>query len=39
MIYSNGDRYNGEWMDDIKNGHGEFIYSNGDRYVGEWKEN
>lgn len=38
MIYSNGDRYNGEWKDDKRNGNGEMIYFYGDKYFGEWKE-
>ena len=30
--YANGDKYTGDWIDDIKTGHGVYIYANGDRY-------
>ena len=33
-----GDRYEGEYKDDKKNGKGKFIYNNGDRYEGEYKD-
>jgi len=46
-IYSNGDKYIGEWKkdkyfapDNLKERHGKgtYIYINGDKYVGEWKK-
>ena len=27
--YANGDKYDGEWIDDCKNGQGELYYANG----------
>ena len=38
MVYSNGDRYNGEWKNDTMNGIGVYQYANGDRYEGGWKD-
>ena len=37
MIYANGDKYNGGWVDGCKDGHGKYIYANGDIYEGQWK--
>jgi len=37
-IYSNGDRYKGEFENDLEDGQGKKEYSNGDKYVGGWKE-
>lgn len=34
--YSNGDKYEGEWLNDDKNGQGVYYYANGDVYEGEW---
>lgn len=31
-------KYDGEWENGQKNGHGTQYYSNGDRYVGKWKD-
>lgn len=46
MVYSNGDKYEGEWLDNAKNGVGKLPshkigtmeYDNGDKYVGDWKD-
>lgn len=27
----------GEWLDDERHGHGEYLYKNGDHYVGRWR--
>ena len=35
--YANGDRYEGDWVNNNKSGSGTFVYSTGDRYEGEWK--
>ena len=37
-MYSDGSEYNGEWLNDDKNGAGVFIYSNGEKYLGEFRE-
>lgn len=34
--YSNGNIYNGNWKDDLKNGLGKMNYPNGACYEGEW---
>ena len=37
MRYNNGDKYNGNWIDDnIGNGEGNMIYKNGNEYIGNW---
>jgi len=33
----NGDKYEGDWKDDLKNGKGVIYYANGEIYDGEWK--
>ena len=33
---ANGDRYQGEWLDNQSSGWGLQIWANGDRYEGEW---
>ena len=37
--YTNGNVYDGQWEDDMRNGKGEYRYKNGNRYVGDWKDN
>ncbi len=40
MIYSNGNRYDGEWQADKKHGKGIFTFSSlGDSFYGEWVRN
>lgn len=34
--YQNGDKYDGEWDDDMRNGKGTLIYKNGGSYQGDW---
>jgi len=34
-----GDKYVGEWKDDLLHGQGTYTYANGDKYVGEFKDN
>jgi len=36
LIYSNGDRFKGQWGDDRASGFGIFSYSNGNRFEGQW---
>ena len=32
MDHANGDKYTGDWVDDVKTGNGVYIFANGDRY-------
>ena len=34
----NGDKYVGEWKDDLSNGNGIYTFANGEMYVGEFKD-
>ena len=36
--YENGDRYSGEWRNDLMHGQGDYHYANGDSYSGQWKD-
>ena len=36
--FANGDKYVGEWKDDMINGQGTFTWADGNKYVGEWKD-
>ena len=36
QYYNNGDRYNGQWKDDMRVGKGTFYYGNGDKFEGAW---
>lgn len=37
MQYHSGDSFEGEWVGDLRHGHGTFTHaSNGDTYVGQW---
>lgn len=39
-MYYNGDKYQGEWVDDEKNGNGEYHYhSSSELYKGQWRNN
>ena len=35
--YIGGDKYVGEYKDDIRHGNGTYLHANGDKYVGEYK--
>lgn len=35
--YKNGDIYDGEWREKMRNGYGEYKWIVGDRYVGNWE--
>ncbi|NOT92254.1 MORN repeat-containing protein [Ferruginibacter sp.] len=34
----NGERYEGYWVENSKEGKGTFTYKNGEKYVGDWKK-
>jgi hypothetical protein len=36
--FSNGDRYQGEFRDDLPNGQGSYSFANGDQYLGEFRD-
>ena len=38
-IYDDGNRYEGEWVDDLMRGKGTYYYKNGEMYVGDWYTN
>lgn len=38
MVWPNGDRYEGEWKNDLQNGNGSFVYADGEKYEGQWKD-
>jgi hypothetical protein len=38
-IYSNGDKYEGEWRNNQRYGQGTMNYANGDKYEGGWLNN
>ena len=35
--WSNGDRYEGEWVENFMEGQGEFTWSDGRKYIGQFK--
>jgi hypothetical protein len=39
MSWPNGDRYEGEIIDGVRNGRGVMTYGDGGRYEGEWRNN
>ena len=39
MKYLNGDEYNGDWKEDLRNGFGKMKYNNGKVYEGYWNKN
>ena len=36
-VFPNGNKYEGEWLDDVKEGYGVLTYVNQERYEGYWK--
>ena len=37
--YSKGERYTGEWRNNIKQGYGKYYYVNGAIFEGQWRDN
>ena len=37
-VFPNGNKYDGEWQNDVKEGYGVLQYINGERYEGYWKD-
>ena len=37
MTYANGDKYEGEWEKNSRQGKGVMVYANGDKYEGNWE--
>ena len=37
--FASGNKYEGEWKDDMKNGRGVYTFASGNKYDGEWKDN
>lgn len=38
LIHSDGDVYEGEWLNDKAHGKGTYIHMDGARYTGDWRE-
>lgn len=38
MYYANGDKYDGNWKNDLKDGDGTYWGANGNIYEGQWKD-
>ena len=38
MIYPDGSKYVGEWIDGSKHGHGTYTFPDGEQYVWEWND-
>ena len=36
-IWASGERYEGEFKDNLFHGHGTYYYISGDKYTGDWK--
>jgi hypothetical protein len=39
LSYTNGDKYEGEVLNGVREGHGIYYYHNGDKYEGWWQNN
>ena len=40
ILFSNGDKYSGQWSNGVMNGQGKMEFANnGDNYEGEWRDN
>jgi hypothetical protein len=38
MVAANGNKYDGDWKDGKRTGHGVFVFADGDRYEGEVRD-
>lgn len=38
IAFSNGSKYEGEWVQDKREGKGKFTWNNGDTYEGDFKD-
>ncbi|MBQ7226600.1 MAG: AAA family ATPase [Clostridia bacterium] len=38
MVWKNGNRYTGDWVDGNRNGNGKMTWHDGDSYDGQWKD-
>ena len=38
MVYSDGSRYEGDWLNDAQNRQGTFFFSKGDKFTGTWRD-
>ena len=39
FAYTNGDKYEGEILEGLREGFGTYLYQTGDKYIGYWHEN
>ncbi|MCF8051387.1 MAG: hypothetical protein K9L59_09140 [Desulfobacterales bacterium] len=39
LIFSSGDRYEGQWKHNRMHGEGTYAFADGDKYVGQWQDN
>ena len=39
MVWTDGIRYEGDWKDGMKNGHGMIYSPNGNECEGDWRDN
>jgi hypothetical protein len=39
QYYPNGEKYDGEWDNNMYNGEGTFVYTDGSKYEGQWRDN
>ena len=38
MTFVDGQTYEGEWLDNVREGHGSHRYADGASYSGEWRD-
>ena len=36
MTWTSGDKYIGDWEDNVRSGHGLYLYASGNRYKGQY---
>ena len=37
-MHPNGEKYDGEWKDNMKHGKGTYFYASGASYTGDWQD-